>query len=308
MIGGFSVKFIGTLTELFIPMLLAYMIDDVVPLRERKWIVVLGGAMLVCAAIAFFGNVNANRIAAGVARDTVEKIRNDLFSRISYLSARQLDRFTIPSLESRLTSDTYNIHQMVNMFQRLGVRAPLLLFGGLLVSFSMEPMLTLVLIAILPFVCLTVYLVTRRGIPLYTAQQVAGDEMTRVVRENAQGIRIIKSLHKEETEKARFDTANRNLNRSEQKAAGTMALTSPLINLFLNLGLVLVILVGAYRVNRGVSEPGRIIAMMSYFTIIINAMMSVTRMFIVGSKGIASANRIAEVLDAPEDMLSLIHI
>ena len=302
MIGGFVVKFIGTLTELFIPMLLAYMIDDVVPLGEKKWIFGLGGAMLICAVIAILGNVNANRIAAGVARDTVEKIRNDLFSRISYLSARQLDAFTIPSLESRLTSDTYNIHQMVNMFQRLGVRAPLLLIGGLIVTFSMEPMLTLVLIAILPFVCVTVYLITRRGIPLYTAQQVAGDEMTRVVRENAQGIRIIKSLHKEETERARFDTANRNLNRSEQKAAGTMALTSPLINLFLNLGLVLVILVGAYRIDRGLSEPGRIIAMMSYFTIIINAMMSITRMFIVGSKGLASANRIAEVLDAPEDM------
>ena len=302
MIGGFSVKFIGTLMELFIPMLLAYMIDDVVPLGEKKWIFLLGGAMLVCAVIAILGNVNANRIAAGVARDTVEKIRNDLFTRISYLSARQLDCFTIPSLESRLTSDTYNIHQMVNMFQRLGVRAPLLLVGGLIVTFSMEPMLTLVLIAILPFVCVTVYLVTRRGIPLYTAQQLAGDEMTRVVRENAQGIRIIKSLHKEDTERARFETANRNLNRSEQKAAGTMALTSPLIDLFLNLGLVLVILVGAYRVNRGASEPGRIIAMMSYFTIIINAMMSVTRMFIVGSKGIASANRIAEVLEAPEDM------
>ncbi len=302
MIGGFAVKFIGTLMELFIPMLLAYMIDDVVPLGEKKWIFGLGGAMLICAVIAILGNVNANRIAAGVARDTVEKIRNDLFSRISYLSARQLDDFTIPSLESRLTSDTYNIHQMVNMFQRLGVRAPLLLIGGLIVTFSMEPMLTLVLIAILPFVCVTVYLITRRGIPLYTAQQVAGDEMTRVVRENAQGIRIIKSLHKEETERARFDMANRNLNRSEQKAAGTMALTSPLINLFLNLGLVLVILVGAYRIDRGLSEPGRIIAMMSYFTIIINAMMSITRMFIVGSKGLASANRIAEVLDAPEDM------
>lgn len=124
MIGGFSVKFIGTLMELFIPMLLAYMIDDVVPLGEKKWIFLLGGAMLVCAVIAILGNVNANRIAAGVARDTVEKIRNDLFTRISYLSARQLDCFTIPSLESRLTSDTYNIHQMVNMFQRLGVRAP----------------------------------------------------------------------------------------------------------------------------------------------------------------------------------------
>lgn len=302
MIGGFCVKFIGTLMDLLIPMMLAYMIDDVVPIGEKMWIWVLGGVMLFCAAVAILGNVTANRIAAGVARDTVEKIRNDLFTRISYLSARQLDRFTVPSLESRLTSDTYNIHQMVNMFQRLGVRAPLLLVGGLIVTFSMEPMLTLVLIAVLPFVCVTVYLITRRGIPLYTAQQVAGDEMTRVVRENAQGIRIIKSLHKEETERTRFDTANRNLNHSEQKAAGTMALTSPLINLFLNLGLVTVIVVGAYRVDLGVSEPGRIIAMMSYFTIIINAMMAVTRMFIVGSKGIASANRIAEVLDAPEDM------
>lgn len=302
MIGGFSVKFIGTLTELFIPMLLAYMIDDVVPLLEMKWIVVLGSAMLVCAVIAILGNVSANRIAAGVARDTVEKIRNDLFRRISYLSARQIDQFTIPSLESRLTSDTYNLHQMINMFQRLGVRAPLFLIGGLIITFAMEPMLTLVLIAVLPFVCVTVYLVTRRGIPLYTTQQVAGDEMTRIVRENAQGIRIIKSLHKEDMERARFDAANRNLNRSEQKAAGVMALTSPLINLFLNLGLVGVILVGAYRVDRGMAEPGRIIAMMYYFTIIINAMMAVTRLFIVGSKGIASASRIAEVLDAPEDM------
>lgn len=302
MITGFSFKFVGTLMDLFIPMMLAYMIDDVVPHGEKQWIWVLGGLMLICSAIAIFGNVTANRMAAKVARDTVEKIRNDLFTRISYLSARQLDQFTIPSLEGRLTSDTYNIHQMVNMFQRLGVRAPLLLIGGLIVTFTMEPMLTLVLIAVLPFVCITVYLVTRRGIPLYTAQQVASDEMTRVVRENTQGIRIIKSLHKESTEKARFDDKNRNLNRSEQKAAGTMALTSPLINLFLNLGLVCVILVGAYRVNLGISEPGRIIAMMSYFTIIINAMMAVTRMFIISSKGIASANRIAEVLEAPEDM------
>ncbi len=299
---GFTVKFIGTIMDLVLPMMLAFMIDDIVPQKSMPLIWAAGAVMAVCSVIAIWGNITANRIAAKVARDTTEKIRNDLFARISYLSARQLDHFTIPSLESRLTSDTYNIHQMVGMMQRLGVRAPLLLVGGIIVTFLLEPVLTLVLIATLPFISFTVYFISKRGIPLFTGQQEATDEMTRVVRENAQGVRIIKALHKEEAEKDRFDIANMGLNRAEKRAAVNMALTSPLMNLFLNGGLVAVILVGAVRVNHGVSEPGKIIAFMSYFTIILNAMMSVTRMFIMASKGIASANRIGEVLDTPEDM------
>ena len=299
---GFTIKFIGTVMDLVLPMMLAYMIDDIVPLHSMPLIWGAGAIMVVCSVIAIWGNITANRIAARVARDTTEKIRNDLFTRISYLSARQLDAFTIPSLESRLTSDTYNIHQMIGMLQRLGVRAPLLLIGGLIVTFILEPVLTMVLVAILPFIGITVYVISKRGIPLFTGQQEATDEMTRVVRENAQGVRIIKALHKEDAEKIRFDAANTQLNRREKRAAENMALTSPLMNLFLNCGLVAVIVVGALRVNGGVSEPGKIIAFMSYFTIILNAMMSVTRMFIMSSKGIASANRIGEVLDAPEDM------
>ena len=299
---GFSIKFIGTIMDLFLPMLLSIILDDIVPTGDKRAIFLCGGLMVVCSVIAILGNIGANRMAARVARDTTEKIRNDLFRRISYLSARQLDEFTVPSLESRLTSDTYNIHQMVGMFQRLGVRAPLLLIGGIIVAASLEPVLTLVLVAILPFISFFVYFISKRGIPLYNTQQVETDNMTRVVRENAQGVRIIKALCKEDAEKARFDEANMNLNRAEKKAAFNMALTSPLMNLFMNLGLVAVILVGAYRVNFGASGAGAIIAFMSYFTIILNAMMSVTRMFIMASKGIASANRIGEVLDTPYDM------
>ena len=299
---GFSIKFIGTIMDLFLPMLLSIILDDIVPTGDKRAIFLCGGLMVVCSVIAILGNIGANRMAARVARDTTEKIRNDLFRRISYLSAKQLDEFTVPSLESRLTSDTYNIHQMVGMFQRLGVRAPLLLIGGIIVAASLEPVLTLVLVAILPFISFFVYFISKRGIPLYNTQQVETDNMTRVVRENAQGVRIIKALCKEDAEKARFDEANMNLNRAEKKAAFNMALTSPLMNLFMNLGLVAVILVGAYRVNSGASGAGAIIAFMSYFTIILNAMMSVTRMFIMASKGIASANRIGEVLDTPYDM------
>lgn len=302
---GCTIKFIGTLSDLALPMMLAFLIDDIVPIGSKGLIWGAGGVMVFCAIVAIWGNITANRYASRVARDMTEKLRNDLFARISYLSAKQIDTFTIPSLESRLTSDTYNIHQMIGMIQRMGIRAPLMLVGGLVITFFLEPVLTLVLVAVLPFVGITVYVISKKGIPLYTEQQEANDEMTRVVRENAQGVRIIKALHKEEAEKARFDMANTHLNRQEKRAAENMALTSPLMNLFLNGGLVAVIFIGAIRVNAGVSEPGKIIAFLSYFSLILTAMMSITRIFIMCSKGVASAGRIGEVLDEPEDMAVL---
>ncbi len=301
-LGGFCLKFIGTILELCLPMLLSHIIDDIVPTGNRQRIYWAGALMIVCAVAEVVGNVTANRMASKVARDTTETLRNDLFRRISYLSARQLDEFTVPSLESRLTSDTYNIHQMVGAVQRMGGRAPCLLIGGVIITFMLEPVLTAVLVAVIPFVFVSIFAVTMRGIPLFADQQRATDGMTRVVRENAQGIRIIKALGKETAEKDRFDNTNRALNRAEKRATLNMALTSPIMNLFLNIGLVAVVLVGAIRVNGGLSDTGKIIAFTSYFTIILNALMGVTRMFVISSRGIASANRIGEVLETPMDM------
>lgn len=126
--------------------------------------------------------------------------------------------------------------------------------------------------------------------------------MVRTVREHAGGIRVIKALSKADYEKKRFADANAKVVEREKKAGITMALTNPMMNLFLNLGLTLVILVGAYRVNAGVTQAGKIIAFLSYFTIILNAMLSVTRIFVMYSKGSASAGRISLVLDAPADL------
>ncbi|MBQ4044381.1 MAG: ABC transporter ATP-binding protein [Clostridia bacterium] len=302
MILGFIVKFTGTIVELALPMILSFMIDDVVPTGNKTAIYLWGGVMLACTVIALVGNITANRMAARVARNTTEKLRSELFRRISYLSSRQVDAFTIPSLESRLTSDTYNIHQMIGMIQRLGVRAPILLIGGIMVTVSLEPVMTMVLVATLPLITIVVYGVSRRGIPLYRELQEAIDRMTRVVRENAQGIRVIKALTKEQSEKERYDRANSDLTRREMKASLTMAITNPMMNIFMNLGLVAVIIVGAYRVNGGYSDPGIILAFMTYFTLISTAMMSITRMFTMLSRAAASAGRIAEVLDTPADM------
>ena len=302
MLLGLLIKIVGTLMDLVLPYILAHIVDNVVPAGERNAIFIWGGVMIVCSVIALVGNVIANRIASAVARDTTKAIRHDLFRKVMYLSSEKLDKLTIPSLESRLTSDTFQIHRVVGMAQRMGVRAPILLIGGVCLTFFLDPIRTLVLVAALPFIGITVYFVSKKGIPMFTEVQRGVDNMTRVVRENAQGVRVVKALSKTDYERRHFDKANRELVRLEKKANLTMALTNPMMTLFLNIGLAAVILVGAYRVRDGVCEPGVIIAFMSYFTIVTNAMLTITRIFTMMSKGTASANRIEEVLELKPDL------
>ena len=193
---GLTIKFTGTIMDLLLPWILSYLIDTIVPRRSMVQIVIWGIAMAVCAVIALVTNVIANRMASRVAQRCTQAIRHDLFSRISYLSCSQIDKFTIPSLESRLTTDTYNIHQMIGMMQRLGVRAPILLLGGVTLTLMLEPVLATVMICTLPLLGAVVFTVSKRGIPLYSSLQRAIDRMVRTVRENITGIRVIKALSK----------------------------------------------------------------------------------------------------------------
>ncbi len=299
---GLAIKFTGTIFDLFIPYILEYIIDDIAPLKNVKLICVWGGVMILCSVFAVLGNVIANRMASRVASRTTQHLRHDLFVKTLYLSCAETDKFTIPSLESRLTSDTYNVHQFTGMMQRMGVRAPILLVGGLILTSMMDPVLTLVLLATLPFLAVSVFFISKKSIPLYTKLQNATDDMVRTVRENIQGIRVIKALSKTDYEKRRFDEVNRNLMRREQTAGIIVSTTNPIMNFFLYIGLTVVIIVGAYRVNAGLSEAGKILAFISYFNYILNAMLSVTRIFVTYSKFAASMTRISEVLDSETEL------
>ena len=186
--------------------------------------------------------------------------------------------------------------------RRLGVRAPILLLGGILVTLMLDWALALVLISLLPLIGLLVYFVSKRGIPMYVTLQKKVDAMVRTVRENASGVRVIKALSKAEFEKNRFKEVNSDVVYWEKKAGITMSLTNPMMNLLLNGGLTAVVVVGAWRVQNGLMQTGAILAFLTYFTIILNAMLSITRMFVMFSKGSASAQRIAEVLDTPTDL------
>jgi len=306
MLVGFLIKCTGTLIELALPYILSHILDDVVPNDGRLSMIILwGGVMIACSLIALVCNVKANRMASKVARDCTEQIRHDLFYRTLTLSGRQIDAFTVPSLESRITTDTYNVQDFIGKIQRLGVRAPLLLLGGIIVTLVMDPFLSLVMLAVLPVIFAVVYFVSLWGVRLYKNVQKSVDGMIRVVREDSQGIRVIKALSRVEREHQRYDKVNKKLVSDEKKANLTLGFVNPVMNLLMNLGITFVVLLGAYRVMGRKTDPGVIIAFTQYFTMISTATLSITRIFMMYTRSTASAARIQQVVDAPRELTAL---
>ena len=299
---GLVIKVVGTVMDLAIPYIMSMIVDDLIPEEDLKSIIVYGLVMIVCAIIGFTFNVIANRMAAYIAKVTTQDLRYDLFNKIEDLSSAQIDEVTMPSLISRMSTDTYNIYRMVGMMQRIGIRAPILLIGGIVVTLTLDSKLTLILLGLLPIIVIITVIISKIGIPLFSKVQLAMDDMTRTLRENITGIRVIKALTKENYERGKFQKVNKNVMDYELKSGKTMATLNPMISFLLNAGLVLVIVYGAMRVSAGETQVGKIISFISYFTIILNAVLTITRIFNVYSRAYASALRIDYVFNLPKDL------
>ena len=142
---------------------------------KKLWLI--SALVLLCAFLCLACNIIANRMSARSSGQITRAIRHDLFNKLEHLSARQMDELTVSSAESRLTSDTYNINQFLARIQRMGVRAPILLVGGIFMMLTMDAELALILIALLPIIAVIVWFVTKTSIPLYTRQQVTLDRV-----------------------------------------------------------------------------------------------------------------------------------
>ncbi len=296
------VKLSATVLELLLPYILEHMIDNIAPTKDVTRIIVWGVVMIALAVSGRFLNVGANRGSVRIAKKCIFKVRQDLFTKSINLSGDQLDDVGLPSLISRMTSDSYNIQSFMQTTQTLAIRAPIMLFGGIFITLTMDTGLAMVLIAMAPILLIAVFIISRKGIPLYDIVQTHLDGVVRIMRENITGIRVIKALSKEDYEKRRFREANERMSRSEIKASVVMSLPGPVISLAMNVGLTLVVLFGAYRVNRGVTQPGVILAFLSYFQMILMGVLMINRFFLNLSKANASANRISSVMERPEGL------
>ena len=294
-------KFLGSCFELLLPYIFEHIIDDVVPSEDLLQVVLWGLTMFLAAILCRTFNVMANRRAVDNAHRISYGVRQALFEKTVNLSGAQFDAVGLPSLISRMTSDSYNVQTAVQQLQSLCVRAPIMLLGGVTVAMLMDFRLSLVLLVMLPILIAVVLLVSARGIPLYARVQQKLDDVVRIMRESITGIRVVKALSKEDYEKRRFAGANRDMTKTDIRAATVMAFPGPFMQLCLNAGLTLVVFLGAGRVNAGSTKPGVILAFLTYFNMITMGVLGVNRIFVSLSKASASADRIDAVLRLDTD-------
>lgn len=299
------IKLAGTLGELMLPYVLEHLVDDVVPEKDVKLVCLWGSIMILLAIFVRQANVRANRLSVRVAKESTYEIRRDLFWKSINLSGSQLDEFGLPSLDSRMTSDSYNLQSFIQSVQSLGIRAPILLLGGILITLTMDTGLAAILCIMAPIMIIAVVFVSMKGIPLYDKVQQSVDDIVRTMRENITGIRVVKALSKEDYEMRRFAGVNERMTKRDIRASIIMALPGPVLTAILNVGLTVVVLVGAVRVNEGTTQPGVILAFLTYFNMILMGVMALNRVFMLLSKANASANRIAAVVCTKEELLPI---
>ncbi|MBP3521823.1 MAG: ABC transporter ATP-binding protein [Oscillospiraceae bacterium] len=298
---GMFLKLLATLSELMIPYILEHIIDEVVPLGQLGPVIFWGLLMILTAVVTRQLNVFANRRSVENAHNVSYDVRQDLFTKTANLSGSQFDAFGLPSLISRMTSDSYNVQSCVRSLQTMCIRAPILLAGGIAVTMTMDPVLSSILCIMVPVLAVIIIGVSRYGIPLYNKVQEKLDDVVRIMRENITGIRVVKALSKADYEKRHFGAANDEMTRSDIKASTVMAIPGPFMQTCLNAGLTLVVIVGANRVNNGVMKPGVILAFLTYFNMVMQGVMGLNRIFMMISKASASADRIGKVLSADVD-------
>ena len=297
------IKLIATMSELTLPYILEYMIDHVVPSKNLRLVIFWGLLMFAASVFCRQFNVMANKKAIYNAHKVSYDVRGDLFKKTANLSGDSFDEFTLPSLISRMTSDSYNVQSAVQQLQSLCVRAPMMLLGGVVMTLFMDYHLAMILIVMLPFLIGVVLIVSLKGIPMYTKVQKRLDTVVRIMRENITGIRVVKALSKEDYEKRRFSGANEEMAKSDIRAGTVMAIPGPFMQLCLNIGLTLVVILGAKRVNDGLMQPGIILAFLTYFNMIAMGVMGLNRIFMSLSKASASADRVDDVLKGNDEWI-----
>ena len=206
--GVMGIKLSGTVLELLIPYVMEHLIDHVVPTRQMLMVLLWGAAMILLAVGVRFLNVTANRLSVLTAKEGTYEIRRDLFHAALNLSGSQMDAVGLPSLISRMTSDSYNVQSFTQSMQTIGIRAPIMLAGGIAITLTMDVGLASILCVMAPIMIALVVFISVKGIPLYDRVQRGMDDIVRVMRENITGIRVVKALSRENHEINRFSQAN----------------------------------------------------------------------------------------------------
>lgn len=288
--------FIQTLTQLFLPTLMGKIVDDGVVVGNISYIWRVGLVMLAVAGLGVLMSVAVSYYAAYIAMGVGRDIREEVFQKVTYFSVHEMDTIGTASLITRTTNDITQIQRALVMFLRMFLTAPFMLIGGITLAFMKDIRLSLVILFAMPFLVMTVFILMKKGFPLFQAVQQRLDRLNNILRENLIGVHVIRSFTKEEEERERLKEANENLTNVTITVNRLMAFTMPFMMLLMNLTIIFIIWFGGIRIDAGVMGIGDLMAFIQYVMLILMALMMASMMFVMIPRAAVSANRIQEVL------------
>ena len=301
-------KLFEAILELFVPLVMANIIDvGINELHDTGYVLRMGGVLILLAATGLTSALFCQYFASKASQGAGTEIRRALFRHINSLSHAELDRLGTPSLITRITNDTNQVQQNIAMCIRLLTRAPFIIIGSLIMAMSIKLRMSLIFFGAALLIALTLYIVMSRSVPLYAAVQKKLDKIGLISRENLSGNRVIRAFSKQNTEKARVDAATEDLTRTSVRVSKLSALLSPITYLVTDCAIIAIVWFGAVNVNAGGMKTGDIVALVSYMTQILLAMVVVANLVILMTKAGASAKRINEVFETKPSVAEINH-
>ncbi|MFB6367455.1 ABC transporter ATP-binding protein [Paenibacillus elgii] len=289
--------FLQSLSDLYLPTLMADIVDIGVVQGDTPYILQIGGFMLLVAAGGTICSVAASYYSSKVAAGFGQRLRSSVFEHVENFSLQEFDRIGTASLITRTTNDITQVQQVLTMILRMMISAPMLCIGGIIMAVSKDAKLSLVLIVIIPVLVGAIFLIASQGIPLFKAMQTKLDKLNLVLREGLTGIRVIRAFNRAGHEKRRFNDANLDLTGTALKVNRIMGAMMPVMMLTMNFATIAIIWFGGFRIDSGDMQVGSLMAFLQYAMQIMFSLMMVSMMFVMIPRASVSAARIREVLD-----------
>lgn len=295
-------KLLEASMELCVPLIVKAIIDRGIGQEDRPFLIKMTLLMVLFGLLGYGFALCAQYFAAKVATEFTGRVRYALFDHIQSLSYSDLDRLGTATLITRMTSDTVQIQNGVNLTLRLLLRSPFIVFGALIMAFLVDPKAAVVFAVIIPILCVVVFGIMLITIPLYRRVQNRLDAVLSKTREHLAGIRVLRAFCKEESERQDFKERHKELTREQLLVGRISALMNPLTYVLINLALLVLIYVGALRVDLGIITQGAVIALTNYMSQILVELIKMANLIITLTKSIAGGNRVQSVFEVTNTM------
>lgn len=283
--------------ELFVPLVMAAIIDVGIPESDYGYIGKMGAVLVLLAAVGLTASLTAQYFAAKAAVGFSTKLKHELFAHIQKLSFGDMDQVGTSTMITRMTSDVNQVQNGVNLVLRLFLRSPFIVFGAMVMAFTIDVKAALVFVVAIPLLSLVVFGVMLLCIPLYKRVQAALDRILGRTRENLTGARVLRAFNKQEEEQEQFVKENGELNHVQMVVGRISALMNPITYIIINGAVIALIWIGAIRVDAGIITQGEVVALVNYMSQILVELVKLANLIVSVNKAVACGNRIQEIFE-----------